>query len=102
MPPAILALIQALNAAIAAAQPLGSATQATMTALATQAAGLVEAVEAAIAADYGGLLDTWTGPAMAPAIAAGLLSVYADGAAQLSLADVAGFAGRMATNLANG
>ena len=99
--PAIAAEVAALNTAIAAAQPLAAASQLTVTALALQASTLVNDTQTAIIANAGSL-DTGIADTMAPAIVADFQAMVTSSATQLSLADLLGLAGRVASNLTNG
>jgi hypothetical protein len=92
--------VTALNNAINAALPLESALPGTIAVLANQADTLVNDIDNAIVAAVG-TLDTFTAPVMAPAIVLAFQAVVGSGFEQLALVDLAGVAGRVATNLTN-
>lgn len=93
--------VAALNTAITAALPLEAAPQRTIAALTTQADTLANDVDTALAA-AAGALDMFMEPAMAPAMVISFLSVTDDATTQVSLCDLSGVAGRVASNLTNG
>jgi hypothetical protein len=99
--PAIAAEVAALNTTIAAAQPLAGASQLTVTTLALQAAQLVVDTQSALLVNAGAL-DTGISDVMAPAIVADFQAIVTSAGTQLSLADLRGLAGRVASNLTNG
>lgn len=100
-PADIQAEVLALNTAITAAMPLESAPQRTMAALATQADMLVTDVDTALTIAAGDL-DTYGAPTMPPAMVLAFLNAVDEATTQVSLADLAGVAGRVASNLTNG
>lgn len=93
--------VVALNNQITAAQPLESAPSGIRTLLATQATTLASDIEGALA-DAAGDLDTFSAPMMAPAMVLSFLEVADAASTQVSLADLAGVVGRVASNLTNG
>jgi hypothetical protein len=93
--------VSALSAAITAATPLENASNLIITALSTQATTLVNDIDTALSAAAGNL-DTFTAPTMAPAMVLTFLSAVDAAETQTSLCDLAGVAGRIASNLANG
>ena len=99
-PASISSEVFALNAAIAATGPLEQAPQRFIAALSTQADTLVNDIDTALAA-AAGTLDMFTAPVMAPAMVLAFLAVVDDATTQVSLADLAGVAGRVANNLTN-
>ncbi len=101
VPSSIAAEVAYLNTAIAAAQPLAQASQLTITTLALQATQLVDDTDAALLASAGAL-DSGIADTMAPAIVADFQAIVTSAATQLSLSDLAGLAGRVASNLTNG
>lgn len=101
VPASIANEITVLGLAIDDATPLASASVGVLTALATTADEVADAVQDALVAATGAL-DMWSAPYMAPAIALGVLGVLNDSLTQLSLADLRGVTGRIASNLTNG
>jgi hypothetical protein len=99
-PANIASEVAALNTSINAALPLESAPPGTIAVLANQADTLVNDIDTAITAAVG-TLDTFTAPVMAPAIVLAFEAVVGSGFEQLALVDLAGVAGRVATNLTN-
>src|SRR6185437_906501 len=98
VPASMAAEVSALNAAFVAIGSIETATQGSVTALANQAAQLVNDVEADLTGVQP-LLDTFMPPLMAPALTQQLLDAQTDAQTQLSLADLRGVSGRIASNL---
>ena len=101
VPSGIVAEVAYLNTAIAAAQPIAQASRLTITTLALQATQLVNDTSAALDASAGAL-DTGIADTMAPSIVSDFQAIVDSSATQLSLADLRGLAGRVASNLTNG
>ncbi len=93
--------ISALDAAIVGASPLENAQFGILAALATQANQLVNDIDAAIPI-VAGQLDTFIAPIMPPAMVIAFFGIQDSGQTQWQLSTIAGYAGRMATNLTNG
>lgn len=91
----------ALNRAYVAASPLSAAPDSTVYALAVQAVQFVDDVDFALDAAAGDL-DAFPVVVMPQDIAAGVLALVDAGSTQTALSDLAGFAGRIASNLTNG
>lgn len=100
LPVAIQSEVAALNAAYVAASPLESASDATVYALATQSIQLVEDTDAALAAAVGDL-DAFPTLQLPQDVAAAVLGLLDAAQTQTQLSDLAGFAGRVASNLTN-
>lgn len=98
VPAAITSELAALQAQVAAAAPLTSASAATVLALQLNAAQLVTDVDAALAG-AAGQLDTWIAPADPDQIVAGVTALVDSVEDQSSLADTRGLVGRVAANL---
>jgi len=99
--PAIAAEVAALNTAISSAGSLTAASQGAINALAAQASQLQTDTGAAILANAG-QLDTYTSDGVAIDMASAITGMLASAQTQTSLVDLYGYAGRLATNLANG
>jgi hypothetical protein len=99
-PVAITNEVAALNTAINAALPLEAALPGTISVLANQADTLVNDIDTALLA-AAGTLDSFTPPVMVPAIVIAFEALVDSADTQLALGDLAGFAGRVATNLTN-
>ena len=100
VPSSIATEVSALNTAFVATGPIEAASQGAVTALANQAIQLVNDIDTALIGVQP-LLDMFTPPVMAPALVLDFLSAVDQATMQLSLADLAGVAGRIASNLAN-
>ena len=98
VPSGIAAEVSYLSAAIATAQPLAQASQTTITTLVLQATQLVDDTDAALLASAGAL-DSGIADVMPGAIIADFQAIVASAGAQLSLSDLRGLAGRVASNL---
>ena len=100
VPANIAAEVAALNATFVAIGSIEAASQGTVTSLANSAAQLVNNVETALTGVQP-LLDTFMPPVMPPALVLQILAAETAAEAQLSLADLRGVSGRIASNLAN-
>ncbi|SHG92023.1 hypothetical protein [Bradyrhizobium erythrophlei] len=87
-----------LQAQVAAAAPLASASRATVLAIKLNAAQLVTDVQSALVAPNN-MLDTWTAPPDPPAMIAGIEGLLAASQDQSNLALMRGVTGRAASNL---
>lgn len=100
-PANIQAEVSSLNSAYVAASPLEGATSATIYGLAVQAVQLVDDTDAALTAAAGDL-DAFPDVFMPMDIAIGVEGLLDAAMTQTALSDLAGFAGRMASNLTIG
>ena len=87
-----------LQAQLAAATPLTQAGHASVVAIKLNAGQLLNDVQSALIAPAN-LLDTWTAPSDAPAMASGLLGVLDAAEDQSALALARGQIGRVVSNL---
>ena len=94
----ISSAVTTLSGSIGAAQPLVSAAASVMTGLTTSAIDLAGSIESAIPS-VAGALDAGIAATTAPEIATALSGIVTSAGAQQALADMSGFAGRMASNL---
>lgn len=88
-----------LSAAYTAASPLSSASANTILALAEQAENVVTDIDVAVLANASGL-DNWTAPVFVSQLPATILATLDLAQTQTALADIRGFVGRVASNLA--
>lgn len=100
-PAAIQTELTALNTAYIAASPLENAPSSAVYALAVQAVQFVDDTDAALAAAVGDL-DAFPTVVMPMDIAACVEELLDAAQTQTALSDLAGFAGRIASNLTNG
>lgn len=96
----ITAEVAALNSAFLAIGTIETASTGSVTALANQAEQLVNDVETDLVGVQP-LLDTFMPPVMPPALVQQVLDAETVAETQLSLADLRGVSGRIASNLAN-
>lgn len=99
-PSNIQAEVTALSTAFAAASPLSTASSAEIGALTTQVITLVNDATTALTLAAGDL-DTFTADAVPADMAADVLELLDASTTQTALADLIGFAGRIAYNLAS-
>jgi hypothetical protein len=93
----ITTALQGLIKQVAAAKPMANASQATRTAIKLNAGNLVASIQSALTASS--LLDTWTAPADAPTMVAGIQQVVTAAQDQNNLCLMRGTVGRAASNL---
>lgn len=101
VPANIAALVSSLNGAIGAAAPLADAQPSTLTVLATQAETLATTIESELSGSDEAL-DGWLAGSTPVSMIAGVQAALSAADEQLSLADLSGYIGRVAANLANG
>jgi len=97
VPANIISEQAALQAQIAAANPLSRASSATVKALQLNAENLVSDIQAALTAT--GIIDTWSAPVDPQVIVAGINSLVEAAGDQASLSLMRGVTGRVLANL---
>jgi hypothetical protein len=98
IPTTITSLLADLQAEVAAATPLTSASQQTLVAIQLNAEQLLDEIATALPA-AAGQLDTFVAPAQPQAIATGILGLLESAQDQANLANWQGYFGRAAINL---
>lgn len=98
IPQNVITELSELQAQVAAAYPLQSASQATVYAIQLNAKQLVADIETALL-KAAGALDTWTAPADPVAIASGITGLLENAQDQSNLAQWAGYVGRATRNV---